>query len=98
MNQERVLMVLDRPHISEKSTMIADKNKQYSFKVLTSATKKEIKVAVEELFKVKVKNVTTINVNGKTKRFRQKEGKRSDWKKAYVSLHPEFDIDFSVQD
>ena len=98
MNQERVLMVLDRPHISEKSTMIADKNKQYSFKVLNTATKKEIKVAVEQLFKVKVKNVTTVNVNGKTKRFKQKEGKRCDWKKAYVSLHPEYDIDFTVQD
>jgi len=98
MNPERVLMVLSRPHISEKSTMLADKNKQFSFKVLKTATKNEIKVAVEKLFNVKVKNVTTVNVNGKTKRFRQREGKRNDWKKAYVTLYPEYDIDFTVQE
>ena len=98
MNAERVLMVLNRPHISEKSTMLADKNKQFSFKVLNTATKNEIKAAVEKLFNVKVKNVTTVNVNGKTKRFKQREGKRNDWKKAYVTLYPEYDIDFTVQE
>lgn len=98
MNAERVLMVLDRPHISEKATVVADKNKQFVFKVVTSATKKEIKQAVEQLFEVKVKNVTTVNVKGKEKRFRNRVGKRNDFKKAYVTLFPEQDIDFTVQD
>jgi len=97
-NAERVLMVLDKPHISEKATIVADINKQFVFKVVVTATKKEIKQAVEQLFNVKVKNVTTINVKGKEKRFRNRVGKRNDFKKAYVTLYPEQDIDFTVQD
>ena len=96
MNAERLLMVLREPHTSEKATVIAEKNKQFTFKVLKSATKNEIKTAVEQVFNVKVKEVTVINVKGKTKRFKQTTGKRSDWKKAYVSLHPGQDIDFKV--
>jgi len=98
MNQERLLMVLQQPHTSEKSTVIADKMKQFTFRVLKTATKAEIKKAVESLFNVKVKNVSTIVVKGKTKRFRQHEGKRSDWKKAYVTLYPDYDIDFTVSE
>jgi len=98
MNKERLLMVLQQPHTSEKSTVLADKMKQFTFKVLKSANKAEIKKAVESLFNVKVKNVSTVNIKGKTKRFRQHEGKRSDWKKAYVTLYPEYDIDFTVSE
>lgn len=98
MNQERLLMVLQQPHTSEKSTVIADKMKQFTFRVLKTATKAEIKKAVESLFNVKVKNVSTVVVKGKTKRFRQHEGKRSDWKKAYVTLYPDYDIDFTVSE
>ncbi|MCC5792056.1 MAG: 50S ribosomal protein L23 [Legionellaceae bacterium] len=98
MNPERVLMILKQPHISEKATAVADKLKQFTFKVLPNATKSEIKAAVEQLFNVKVKDVTTVNMKGKTKRFRQREGKRSDWKKAYVTLFPEYDIDFTVSE
>jgi len=96
MNAERLLMVLREPHTSEKTTIMADKFKQFTFKVLKTATKHEIKLAVEQMYNVKVKNVSVMNVKGKTKRFKQTSGKRSDWKKAFVSLHENFDIDFTV--
>ena len=96
MNAERMMMVLRQPHTSEKTTIIADKMKQFTFKVLNTATKSEIKQAVEHLFQVKVKHVSVLNVKGKSKRFKKTVGKRSDWKKAYVSLYPDHDIDFTV--
>lgn len=96
MNAERLLMVIRAPHTSEKSTRLADKMKQYTFKVLVDATKDEIKQAVEMIFNVKVKRVSVVNVKGKTKRFKQMTGKRNDWKKAFVSLQPGSDIDFTV--
>lgn len=96
MNAERLMMVLREPHTSEKTTIMADKFKQFTFKVLNTATKNEIKLAVEHLFNVKVKSVSVINVKGKRKRFKQTSGKRSDWKKAFVSLQPDYDIDFTV--
>lgn len=96
MNAEKLMMVIREPHTSEKSTVLAEKLKQYTFKVLKSATKSEIKQAVEQLFNVKVLKVSVLNVKGKSKRFKQFNGKRSDWKKAFVSLHPDYDIDFTV--
>lgn len=96
MNAEKILMVLKAPHTSERSTFLADKFNQYTFKVLKTANKFEIKHAVEKLFNVKVKNVTVMNVKGKQKRFRQMAGKRSDWKKALVSLEQGHEIDFTV--
>ncbi|MBA2652007.1 MAG: 50S ribosomal protein L23 [Tatlockia sp.] len=96
MNAEHILMVLREPHTSEKATILADKFKQFTFKVLKTATKQEIKLAVEQMFNVKVKSVSVINVKGKKKRFKQTSGKRSDWKKAFVSLQENFDIDFTV--
>ena len=96
MNAERLLMVLREPLTSEKTTIIADKLKHFTFKVLNTATKHEIKLAVEQLFSVKVKRVSVLNVKGKTKRFKQRTGARSDWKKAYVSLQDGHDIDFTV--
>tara|TARA_Y100000588_G_C13549482_1_gene625537 strand:- start:59 stop:355 length:297 start_codon:yes stop_codon:yes gene_type:complete len=96
MNAERLLMVVRQPHTSEKSTVLADANKQFTFKVLKNATKNEIKLSVEHLFNVKVSKVSVVNVKGKHKRFRQLNGKRSDWKKAYVALQPGYDIDFTV--
>lgn len=94
--EERLMMVLRAPHTSEKTTYIADKQKQYTFEVLRDACKDEIKQAVEHIFKVKVKQVNVLNVKGKTKRFKQTSGKRSDWKKAFVSLHAGHDIDLTV--
>lgn len=96
MNPERLMMVLREPHTSEKSTILADKLKQFTFKVQKSATKQEIKLAVEKMFNVKVKQVSVLNVKGKSKRFKQLSGKRSDWKKAFVSLYADQDINFSV--
>lgn len=96
MNAERLLMVLREPHTSEKATVIADKLNQFTFKVLKTATKTEIKMAVEHIFNVKVKNVSVLNVKGKAKRFKQTSGKRSDWKKAFVTLHADQDIDFTA--
>ncbi len=96
MNQERVYKVLLGPHVSEKSTIISDGAGQVVFKVATDANKREIKVAVETLFKVKVDDVRTVNVKGKTRRTRFGEGRRSDWKKAYVSLAAGQEIDFAV--
>ncbi len=92
--EERLLKVLKAPHISEKSTMVAETLNTIVFKVATDATKAEIKAAVEKLFEVKVEAVRTLNVVGKTKRTGARVGKRSDWKKAYVTLVPGQDIDF----
>lgn len=96
MNAEKLLMVLREPHTSEKSTVMAEKFKQFTFKVMKTATKLEIKLAVEQLFDVKVRRVSVLNVKGKKKRFKQTSGKRNDWKKAFVSLQPDYDIDFTV--
>jgi large subunit ribosomal protein L23 len=95
MNQERIFKVLLGPHVSEKATVLADSRNQFVFKVDTTATKLEIKKAVEQLFNVKVKAVSTLDVKGKTKRTVRGLGKRNDWKKAYVSLQPGQDIDFA---
>jgi large subunit ribosomal protein L23 len=94
MNQERLLNILLAPHVSEKSNRIAERYNQVAFKVTRDATKPEIKDAVELLFKVKVKGVTVLNVKGKRKRFGALSGRRSDWKKAYVSLEAGHEIDF----
>lgn len=95
MNQERLLQVLLAPHISEKATVAADSANQHVFRVTTDATKSEIKQAVEKLFNVKVAKVQVVNVKGKSKRFGQRLGKRSDWRKAYVALEAGQDIDFA---
>ncbi len=93
MNQERLLKVLKAPHVSEKATL-ATENGKIVLKVANDATKLEIKHAVEALFEVKVDQVRTLNVKGKTKRTGMRMGKRSDWKKAYVTLAEGQDIDF----
>ena len=77
--------VLLAPVITEKSTRGSEHN-QITFKVRLDATKPEIKVAVEKLFKVKVTGVNTVRQNGKIKRFRGLVGKRDDFKKAIVTL------------
>jgi len=94
MNQERLMKVLLAPHISEKSSIVAEANNQVVFKVATDASKPEIKQAVELLFDVKVDRVQVSNVKGKTKRFGAKMGRRSDWKKAYITLQEGQEIDF----
>ncbi len=95
MNQERVFQVLVGPHVSEKAAIVADANNQYVFKVAVDATKLEVKKAVEQLFKVKVDNVTTIKVKGKVKRNRFGFSTKPTWKKAYVRLEQGQEIDFA---
>ena len=95
-NHDRLLQILVGPHVSEKSVMIGEQaRKQITFRVLTDATKNEIRSAVELAWdQVKVESVQTVNVKGKTKRFGRREGRRKDWKKAYVTLAEGQDIDF----
>ena len=95
MNQERMYQILLVPHVSEKSTLLAEVNNQHVFKVAADATRSEVKQAVEELFKVKVDKVRILNVKGKAKRFGGRLGKRSDMRKAYVTLSSDNDIDFA---
>lgn len=94
MNQERLMRILLAPHVSEKGTRVADQHRQFVFRVLSDASKPEIKQAVEKLFNVEVAGVQTANVKGKSKSFARIPGRRPAWKKAYVRLKPGHDIDF----
>ena len=96
LSQERLLKVLLAPQISEKATYVADKNEQVVFRVVSDATKPEVKAAVEALFNVKVKSVQTANVKGKVKRFGRVMGQRKGWKKAFVCLQPGQEINFAT--
>ena len=94
-NAEQLMTVLLAPVVSEKSTRVADKNRQYVFRVSERATKPEIKAAVELMFEVKVDSVQVVNAPGKAKRFGNRAGRRSDFKKAYVRLAAGQTIDFT---
>ncbi|MDD5247517.1 MAG: 50S ribosomal protein L23 [Rhodocyclaceae bacterium] len=94
-NQERLMQILLAPQVSEKATYIADKNEQVVFIVIPDATKPEIKAAVELLFKVEVKSVQVAVQKGKVKRHGRSQGRRSDVKKAFVSLKPGQEINFA---
>ena len=94
MNQERLMNILLEPRVTEKSSLVGEKHRQFVFKVVKTATKPEIRQAVELMFEVEVESVQVCNVKGKVKTFQQTVGRRSDWKKAYVKLKPGFDIDF----
>lgn len=87
--------VIRRPVITEKSTRLSEYN-QVTFVVAPDATKPEIKAAVEDLFKVTVTGVNTLILKGKTKRFRGRPGKRSDVKKAIVTLAEGHSIDVTT--
>ena len=95
-NIDQLMNVVLAPVVSEKSTMVADKNRQYVFRVADAATKPEIKAAVELLFKTKVDSVTVARVKGKEKRFGRSLGRRNNWKKAYVRLAEGQEINFAV--
>ena len=96
MNQERVFQILIGPHMSEKAAVVAEDSNQYVFKVALDATKSEIKTSVEQLFKVKVDDVRTLRVKGKTKRNRFGLTTKPSWKKAYVRLEQGQEIDFAA--
>ena len=85
MTLERACDIVLSPVVTEKTTALSEHN-QYAFRVARGATKPQIREAVETLFSVKVAGVNTIVVKGKTKRFRGRIGRRSDVKKAIVTL------------
>jgi len=97
MSQDRLYSVLLAPIVSEKATMVADKNEQVIFVVAPDATKPEIKAAVELLFKVQVESVQVANLKGKSKRFGRSMGRRSDVRKAFVCLKPGQEINFAQE-
>jgi large subunit ribosomal protein L23 len=96
MKQEKLFKVLLAPVISEKSTVLSDRENKIVFKVSKSATKHNIKNAVELFFNVKVDYVHVLNIKGKNKRFGRFMGSKSDWKKAYVKLKQGYNIDLAV--
>jgi large subunit ribosomal protein L23 len=85
-DEGRLMQVLIAPIVSEKATMVAEKNNVVTFKVLQDSTKYEIKAAVELMFKVEVKGVSVVNTKGKSKRFGKSMGRRDNVRKAYVML------------
>jgi len=97
-NEERLMNILLAPQISEKATFVAEKNEQVIFRVVSDATKPEVKAAVEKLFNVTVDNVQISNVKGKQKRFGRSIGRRQDWKKAYVCLAAGQEINFAASE
>ena len=93
MKREQLCEVLRRPIISEKSTQL-NESRQVVFEVQKSATKSQIRRAVEHLFEVGGIQVQVVNVSGKAKRLGRHVGRRRDWKKAYVRLREGDSIDF----
>ncbi len=91
--KERLMSILLGPHVSEKTTNIADQHNQFVFKVRRDSTKSEISRAVELLFEVTVTGVQVVNCRGKIKRSGQDYGRRQNWKKAYVTLAEGQNID-----
>ncbi len=89
-----IYTVLLEPMLTEKGTLLKEVDNKVLFKVAKDANKVEIKRAVEEIFKVKVDRVSTMNYKGKTKRMGKNEGKRPDWKKAIVKLKEGEKLDF----
>tara|TARA_Y100000589_G_C27161537_1_gene632971 strand:+ start:741 stop:1049 length:309 start_codon:yes stop_codon:yes gene_type:complete len=94
-SQERMYEVIRSPVVTEKSTFISEYN-QIVFNVAIDSSKREIKEAIEKLFKVKVKNVNTLRQNGKIKRFKGTVGKRPEFKKAFITLEEGNSIDVTT--
>jgi large subunit ribosomal protein L23 len=96
-SQEKLINLLTTPHITEKTSLAMQNANTYSFRVLRSSTKPEIKAAVELMFGVKVANVNVVNETGKTRRFGKLQGRTQDIKKAYVRLAPGQTIDYEAK-
>jgi large subunit ribosomal protein L23 len=86
MSNINILGVIRAPRVSEKTARLQELSNQYVFEVTKTATKADVKSAVESLFNVKVEAVNVVNVKGKSKSFRNRAGRRGDWRKAYVRL------------
>lgn len=96
MNDAKLYSVIRAPRVSEKTVRAQETPNQYAFEVATTATKADIKTAVEKLFDVKVQSVNVLNVKGKNKAFRNRNGRRGDWRKAYVTLAEGQSIDVTT--
>ena len=97
MNDAKLYSIIRAPRVSEKTARLQEVSNQYVFEVATDATKADIKVAVEKLFEVKVEAVNVVNVKGKNKSFRNRNGRRGDWRKAYVRLADGQSIDVTAK-
>ena len=89
--------IVKRALITEKGTVLRERRNQYTFEVARDANRIEIKQAVEKIFSVKVGEVRTMQMRGKVKRSRRDAGRRSDWKKAVVTLMPDQKIELFEQ-
>ncbi|MFZ7110439.1 MAG: 50S ribosomal protein L23 [Desulfatiglandales bacterium] len=89
-----VYKVIKKPHVTEKATLQKNQSNQVTFEVHKKANKIEIRRAVESLFKIKVVDVKTMNIEGKKRRVGKTTGKRPNWKKAIVRLAPGENIEF----
>ena len=78
--------VIRAPRVSEKTARLQEVSNQYVFEIAKTATKADVKAAVEQIFAVKVEAVNVVNVKGKSKTFKFRQGRRGDWRKAYVTL------------
>jgi large subunit ribosomal protein L23 len=96
-SEERLMKVLLAPVISEKATMVAEKNEQVVFLVTPDANKLEIKAAVEMMFKVQVESVQVVNRAGKIKRSGRFTGRRNHTRRAFVCLKPGQEINFTEE-
>lgn len=97
MSEREIFGTIVRPLLTERSTIMKEKNNQYVFETLLSSNKTQIKAAVEALWKVNVEKVRTMIVPGKFRRFGKGGGYRPDWKKAIVTLKEGQKIDFAEQ-
>ncbi|QJC32534.1 50S ribosomal protein L23 [Enterobacteriaceae endosymbiont of Donacia dentata] len=88
--------IIKGPHFSEKSSFISEKNNILIIKVSKKATKIDIKKAIKRIFNVDVKNINTLIVKGKLKKNKKYTYKRNDWKKAYILLEKNQNIDFNI--
>ena len=91
-----VYEVIRAPRVSEKTARLQEVSNQYVFEVATTATKADVKAAIEQIFEVKVESVNVVNVKGKQKAFRSRMGRRGDWRKAYVKLADGQSIDVAT--
>ena len=97
MNKEQLMSVLIAPHVTEKTSRAMQNHNQYTFRVRRTATKVDIKKAVELMFDVKVSGGQVVNEPGKQRRFGKTIGRTQDWKKAYVSLAEGQAIDYEAR-
>lgn len=95
--KEQLMNILLAPHVTEKTSLVMQNHNQYAFRVRRSATKPQIRAAVELMFEVKVSGVQVVNETGKTRKFGKTIGRTQDWKKAYVSLAAGQSIDLEAK-